>query len=52
LCEHHPEIITLCAERDWEFFSHGIYNTRCTYGMSVDHEREQSVDDIAARGAR
>ncbi|MEK9544272.1 MAG: polysaccharide deacetylase, partial [Luminiphilus sp.] len=26
LCEHHPEIVSLCAERDWEFFSHGIYN--------------------------
>jgi hypothetical protein len=21
------------AERDWEFFTHGIYNTRYTYGM-------------------
>ena len=28
LIDHHPEIIELCAERDWEFFSHGIYNKR------------------------
>lgn len=40
LCEHHPEIIALCAERNWEFFSHGIYNTRYTYGMSDEQERE------------
>ena len=32
LCEHHPEIIEMCCERDWEFFSHGVYNTRYTYG--------------------
>ena len=50
LCEHHPEIIELCAERDWEFFSHGIYNTRYTYGLSEEQEREMiqdSVDTIA-----
>ena len=34
LCDHHPEIIEACAARDWEFFSHGIYNTRYTYDMS------------------
>ncbi len=32
LCDHHPEIIELCKERNWEFFSHGIYNARYTYG--------------------
>ena len=50
LCDHHPEIIELCAERDWEFFSHGIYNTRYTYGLSEEQEREMiqdSVDTIA-----
>ena len=40
LCVHHPEIISLCQERDWEFFSHGIYNTRYTYGMDENQERE------------
>lgn len=47
LCEHHPEIIGMCAERDWEFFSHGIYNTRYTYGMSEAQEREMIEDSIA-----
>ena len=46
LCEHHPEIITACKERNWEFFSHGIYNTRYTYGMSPDQEREMIRDSI------
>lgn len=46
LCEHHPEIIELCRERDWEFFSHGIYNTRYTYGLSEDQEREMIQDSI------
>lgn len=40
LCEHHPEIVKLCADRGWEFFSHGVYNTRYAYGMSPDQERE------------
>lgn len=44
LCEHHPEIIAMCRERDWEFFSHGIYNTRYTYGMSEAQEREMILD--------
>ena len=44
LCEHHPEIIQMCAERDWEFFSHGIYNTRYTYGLSEDEERAMILD--------
>ena len=39
LCDHHPEIIRACADLDWEFFSHGIYNTRYAYGMSEDQER-------------
>jgi len=44
LCEHHPEIIELCAARNWEFFSHGIYNTRYTYGLSEDEERAMILD--------
>jgi allantoinase len=49
LCTHHPEIIEMCKERDWEFFSHGIYNTRYTYGMSEEQERamvRESIDVI------
>ena len=47
LCNHHPEIIELCLERDWEFFSHGIYNTRYTYGLSEDQERAMIEDSVA-----
>lgn len=46
LCEHHPEIIAMCRERDWEFFSHGIYNTRYTYGMSEAQERAMILDSM------
>lgn len=46
LCEHHPEIIALCRERNWEFFTHGIYNTRYTYGLSEAQERAMILDSI------
>jgi peptidoglycan/xylan/chitin deacetylase (PgdA/CDA1 family) len=46
LCDHHPEIIEQCAQRNWEFFSHGIYNTRYTYGMSQEQEREMIFDSM------
>ena len=46
LCDHHPEIIHMCAQRDWEFFSHGIYNTRYTYGMSQQQERDMIRDSM------
>ncbi len=46
LCDHHPEIIGLCAERNWEFFSHGIYNTRYVYGMSEAQERAMIEDSM------
>ncbi|KRG79612.1 polysaccharide deacetylase [Stenotrophomonas ginsengisoli] len=40
LLQHHPEVIAMAAERNWEFFSHGIYNTRYTYGLDQAQERE------------
>ena len=46
LCDHHPEIIEACKARDWEFFSHGIYNTRYTYGMSQAQERAMIRDSM------
>ncbi|MCC5793267.1 MAG: polysaccharide deacetylase family protein [Chromatiales bacterium] len=56
LCQHHPEIIEACAERNWEFFSHGIYNTRYCYGMDEAQERaiiEDSLETVmAATGQR
>jgi len=46
LCQHHPEIIEACAARDWEFFSHGIYNTRYSYEMDEAQERAVIEDSI------
>lgn len=46
LCQHLPEIIDACSEREWEFFSHGIYNTRYSYGMSESQERAIIEDSI------
>ena len=44
---HHPEVIAAAAQRNWEFFSHGLYNTRYTYGMSEDQERQAIADSMA-----
>jgi len=46
LIDHHPEIIEACVERNWEFFSHGIYNTRYSYGMDEAQERAMIQDSI------
>lgn len=46
VCDHHPEIIEACVERDWELFSHGVYNTRYQYAMSEDQHRELIEDVI------
>jgi allantoinase len=48
LIDHHPEIIEACVARNWEFFSHGIYNTRYSYGMTPDQERAMIEDSIAS----
>jgi peptidoglycan/xylan/chitin deacetylase (PgdA/CDA1 family) len=37
--EHYPEIANAMYERDWEFMSHGLYNTRYVSGMVEDQER-------------
>src|SRR5581483_4140398 len=47
LCDHHPHIIEAGLKRDWEFFSHGIYNSRFPTGMSEAQEREMIADAIA-----
>lgn len=49
VCEHHPEIIQACAAEDWEFYSHGTYNTRYLMGMDETQERaviQDSIDTI------
>lgn len=48
LIDHHPEIIEACVARRWEFFSHGIYNTRYSYGMDEAQERAVLEDSIAS----
>lgn len=46
LIDHHPEIIEAVNKLEWEFFSHGIYNTRYSYGMSLEQERSVLEDSI------
>ena len=49
LITHHPEVLQLGLTRNWEFFSHGVYNTRYVYGMSEAQERrmiQESMQDI------
>src|SRR5690606_36436530 len=41
-----PEIIEACVSRDWELFSHGVYNTRYQYGMDESQQREIIEDSI------
>lgn len=55
LMDHHPEIIEQCKARDWELFSHGIYNTRYVYGMSEAQERaiiEDSIRSVQERSGQ
>ena len=44
--EHFPEIRDAMVERDYDYMSHGIYNTRYLNGMSEDEEREFYRDII------
>ncbi len=46
LCQHHPEVVADGVDRGWEFFSHGIYNTRYSYGMDEAQERAIIEDSI------
>jgi peptidoglycan/xylan/chitin deacetylase (PgdA/CDA1 family) len=39
LCDHMPDIIAACTARNWELFSHSVYNTRYAYGMDAEQER-------------
>ena len=44
--EHFPEIRDAMVERDWDFMSHGIYNTRYLYAYTEEEEREFYRDTI------
>jgi peptidoglycan/xylan/chitin deacetylase (PgdA/CDA1 family) len=43
-----PEIHDAIRDRSWEIMSHGLYNTRYHYGLSVDEERRTIQDSIDA----
>ena len=38
--EHFPEVAQAMVDRDYDFMSHGIYNTRYLYSHTEDEERE------------
>ena len=46
MCDHFPDLIEAANDLGWEFFSHGIYNTRYSYGMSEDQERAVIRDSV------
>jgi len=46
LCQHVPEVVENADRLGWEFFSHGIYNTRYSYGMDEAQERLIIEDSI------
>ena len=46
LCDHIPDVVENANALGWEFFSHGIYNTRYSYGMDEAQERAIIEDSI------
>ena len=44
--EHYPEIRDAMVARDWDYMSHGIYNTRPLSGMDEEEERVFYEDTI------
>ena len=46
VCDHHPEITEASLERGWEFYCHGVYNTRYLFEMTEAEERAVIEDCI------
>ena len=44
--EHYPEVAEAMVQRDWDFMSHGIYNTRYIETYTEEQEREFYRDSI------
>jgi peptidoglycan/xylan/chitin deacetylase (PgdA/CDA1 family) len=44
--DHFPEIARAMVERNWDYMSHAIYNTRSMYGLTEDEERAVIVSVI------
>ncbi|MEO8540402.1 MAG: polysaccharide deacetylase family protein [bacterium] len=45
--DHFPEIAEAMVARDWDYMSHGIYNTRYAFGMDEELEWEMIRDVIS-----
>jgi peptidoglycan/xylan/chitin deacetylase (PgdA/CDA1 family) len=43
--DHFPEIAKAMVDRNWDYMSHGIYNTRYAFGMTEDQERSM-IEDV------
>lgn len=41
--DHYPEVRDAMIQREWEFMSHGLYNTRYLTGLDRDQERKMLV---------
>ena len=46
--EMFPEVLDAMLARDWDVFSHGIFNTRYHWGLSEDTERAEIAASVAA----
>ena len=46
--DHFPEIKAAMIERDWEYMSHGVYNTQYITTLSETEERNFIADNIAS----
>ncbi|PWD49923.1 polysaccharide deacetylase [Serinibacter arcticus] len=44
--DHFPEVATLIRDLRWKVMSHGIYNTRFSYGLTEVEERAWLIDTI------
>ena len=44
--EHYPEVAEAMVRRNWDFMSHGIYNTQYINTWSEQQEREWYQDSI------
>jgi allantoinase len=46
--EMFPEVLDAMLSRDWDVFSHGLYNTRYHWGLAEDEERAEIEGSVAA----
>jgi peptidoglycan/xylan/chitin deacetylase (PgdA/CDA1 family) len=46
--EMFPEVLDAMLSREWDVFSHGIYNSRYHWGMSEEEERAEVISSVEA----